>query len=45
MTTATTTNPYPQVPAPTGAADISEWTDVGTPDAYRTFSGPLSTVT
>ena len=28
------------VPMPAGAVDVSEWTDAGTPDEYRCFTGP-----
>jgi hypothetical protein len=36
----TATNQSPDIAPPTGAHDVSDWTDVGTPDMYRTFTGP-----
>jgi hypothetical protein len=32
-----TINPYPHIPLPAGATDVSDWEDAGTPDAYRHF--------
>jgi hypothetical protein len=33
----TTTNPYPHLPVPAGADEVSEWADAGRPDASRQF--------
>jgi hypothetical protein len=40
MTTTAPTNPYPNVPLPTGAVQAEDWTDVGKPEAFRLFTGP-----
>lgn len=37
----TTTNPYPDVTLPAGAAHADDWADVGKPDAFRLFTGPV----
>ncbi|UUO03848.1 hypothetical protein M4D79_14100 [Mycolicibacterium novocastrense] len=37
MTTATT----PPVPWPLGATEVTEWADVGKPEQFRCFAGPI----
>src|SRR4051812_35221570 len=34
----------PPVPLPAGATDVTDWTDVGSPDEFRCFDGPIRTV-
>lgn len=38
-TTGVTTTPQPDVPVPASAVKVGDWTDVDTPDVYRTLKG------
>ncbi|KUI42305.1 hypothetical protein AU197_14420 [Mycobacterium sp. IS-1590] len=41
MTTTTTT---PPIPWPLGATQVTDWADVGKPDQFRCFAGPIRRV-
>ncbi|MDT5057713.1 hypothetical protein [Mycobacterium sp.] len=38
-----TTSPH-DVPLPAGATETSDWADVGSPDEFRSFTGPTWTI-
>ncbi|HRD11279.1 MAG TPA: hypothetical protein PLI79_05400 [Mycobacterium sp.] len=40
----TTTNPFSNLPAPTGAAVFQDWDDLTTDDPYRYFHGPRAII-